>query len=123
MVGPAIIDMVDRLRALCPGAVGFLMCDYFEAPDGTISIYDPGLRPSVTMARMLEAGKPGMSWEEVTKLLGPYTDPDHICTHRLGVLPRGHNHLQGKTRFIVVTPTHDDYADFRKELEERLARA
>jgi hypothetical protein len=144
MVGPAIIDMVDRLRALCPGAVGFLMCDYFEAPDGTISIYDPGLRPSgntgaamvkrwveeatgrfasVTMARWLEAGKPGMSWEEVTKLLGPYTDPDHICTHRLGVLPRGHNHLQGKTRFIVVTPTHDDYADFRKELEERLARA
>jgi hypothetical protein len=144
VVGPAIIDMVDRLRALCPGAVGFLMCDYFEAPDGTVAIYDPGLRPSgntgaamvkrwveeatgqyaaVTMARWLEAGKPGMSWAEVATLLGPYTDPGYICTHRLGALPRGHNHLQGKTRFIVVTPTHEDYAPFRKELEERLGKA
>ncbi len=144
VVGPAIIDMVDRLRALCPGAVGFLMCDYFEAPDGAISIYDPGLRPSgntgaamvkrwveeatgqyaaVTMARWLEAGKAGMSWAQVEKLLHPYTDPDHICATRTGVLPRGHNHLQGKSRFIVVTPTHEDHAAFRQELEERLSRA
>lgn len=142
VVGPAIIDMVDRLRSLCPHAVGFLMCDYFEAPDGTVAIYDPGLRPSgntgaamvkrwveeatgqyaaVTMARWLEANRPGMSWAEVEQLLHPYTDPEYICTHRTGVLPRGHNHIQGKTRFIVVTPTHDDYPAFRQELERRLA--
>jgi hypothetical protein len=144
LVGPAIIDMVDRLRATCPGAVGFLMCDYFEAPDGSIAIYDPGLRPSgntgaamvnrwieeatgqyasVTMARWLEAGVAGMSWAEVEALLHPYTDPDYICEHRLGALPRGHNHLQGKTRFIVVTPGPEDYPAFREELEERLSRA
>jgi hypothetical protein len=46
VVGPAIIDLVDRLRAMCPQAVGFLMCDYFESPEGEIAIYDPGLRPS-----------------------------------------------------------------------------
>ncbi len=144
VVGPAIIDMVDRLRALCPGAVGFLMCDYFEAPDGSIAVYDPGLRPSgntgaamvkrwveeatgqyaaVSMERWLEAGVPGMAWDAVETLLHPYTDPDYVCAHRYGALPRGHNHLQGKTRFILVTPDHDDVPAFREELKERLARA
>ncbi len=144
VVGPAIIDMVDRLRGICPDAVGFLMCDYFESLDGTVTVYDPGLRPSgntgaamvkrwveestgqfaaVTMARWLDPGVPGMPWEEVEKLLHPYTDPDYVVAHRLGALPRGHNHIQGKTRFIVVTPEQVDYPDFRKELEERLARA
>ncbi len=141
VVGPAIIDMVDRLRRICPDAVGFLMCDYFEAPGGSIAIYDPGLRPSgntgaamvkrwveeatgqyaaVTMARWLDDGVPGRTWAEIERILAPYTDPDFICANRLGALPRGHNHLQGKSRFIVVTPTHLDYADFAKELSDRL---
>jgi hypothetical protein len=144
VVGPAIIDMVDRLRALCPDAVGFLMCDYFEAPDGSIAIYDPGLRPSgntgaamvkrwveeatgqyaaVTMARWLDAGVPDMSWAEVEKLLHPYTDPDYVCQHRYGALPRGHNHLQGKTRFILVTPEHDDLPAFKEELIGMMSKA
>lgn len=35
-------------------------------------------------------------------------------------LPGGHNPIQGKTRFIIITPTPDDYEPFRAELEQRI---
>ena len=142
VVGASIIDMVDRLRGLCPDAVGILMCDYFEAPDGTVAIYDPGLRPSgntgaamvkrwveeasgqyaaVTQASWLDFARDGMTYAEVAERLGEWADPDFIVANRLGVLPRGHNHIQGKSRFIVVTPDHGDYSAMRQAIEERLA--
>ncbi len=141
VVGPAIIDLVDRLKGLCPNAVGFVMCDYFERPDGTVAIYDPGLRPSSNTAAALvkrwieeatgqfasvnnstwfDFDNPGMVYEQVVERLGRYADPDFIVANRLGALPRGHNHIQGKTRFIIITPTQDGYEAFRQELVDRI---
>jgi hypothetical protein len=141
IVGPAIIDLVDRLRGLCPDAVGFVMCDYFERPDQTVAIYDPGLRPSsntgaamvkrwveeasgetagVANSPWFDFGAPGLPYAEIVKRLGDYADPDYILANRLGVLPRGHNHIQGKSRFLIITPERDDYAEFRAELEARI---
>jgi hypothetical protein len=141
VVGPAIVDLVDRLAALCPDAFGFVMCDYFERPDGSVAVYDPGLRPSsntgaamvkcwveeatgrfagVANSTWFDFDEPGMPYSKVVDLLGEWADPDHILTHRLGVLPRGHNPIQGKSRFLIVTPTQADYEDFRVELMERV---
>jgi len=141
VVGPAIIDLVDRLKGLCPDATGFVMCDYFERPDHTVAIYDPGLRPSsntgaamvkrwveeatgqfagVANSTWFDFGDPGMPYEAVVERLGHYADPDYITANRLGVLPRGHNHIQGKSRFIIITPDKGDYEGFRTELEERV---
>ena len=143
VVGPAILDLVERTWRHCPGARGFLMCDYFEEEDGTTVVYDPGLRPSSNTAAAMvklwieeaagasatvvnspwfDFGEPGLPYGEVVGRLGRHADPDTIVDRRLGVLPRGHNHIQGKSRFIVITPEPEDYAPFRKELEERIIR-
>ena len=74
----------------------------------------------MTNSTWFEFGADGMPYEDVLPRLGEYADPDHICATRYGALPRGHNHLQGKTRFIVFTPTNDDFEDFRAELEARV---
>jgi hypothetical protein len=141
VIGPAIIDLVDRLKGLCPDAQGFVMCDYFERADHSVAIYDPGLRPSsntgaamlkrwveeatgefvaVTNSTWFDFGAEGMPYETVLGKLGEYADPDHIWANRYGALPRGHNHIQGKSRFIVFTPRNEDFEDFRKELEDRV---
>ncbi len=141
VVGPAILDLVDRLRGHCPDAVGFVMCDYFERPDGSVAVYDPGLRPSSNTAAAMvklwieeatgrfagvanstwfDFGEPGMPYEEVVERLGEYADPEYVVAHRLGVLPRGHNPIQGKSRFLIITPERDDYEAFRLELVKRV---
>lgn len=143
VVAPAILDLVRGIREHCPGSFGFVMCDYFEREDGSIVIYDPGLRPSsntgaamvklwaeeatgqsvgVSNSPWFDFGEPGIPYEEIARRLGDLADPEHIADQRLGVLPRGHNPIQGKTRFIVVTPEPDDYEEFRRELEERIIR-
>ncbi len=141
VVGDAILDLADRLWEHCPEALGFVMCDYFEQADERIVTFDPGLRPSsntgaamvklwieeaagvattVTNSPWVDTGVPGLPYEVVVDRLGEYADPDHIVAHRFGALPRGHNHIQGKTRLIIITPTEADYAPFRKELEQRV---
>lgn len=141
VVAPVILDLVERIRAHCPGSFGFVMCDYFEQDDSTLVTFDPGLRPSsntgaamvklwveemagqpagVTNSPWFDFGEPGMTYDEIARRLGKYADPDHIVAHRLGVLPRGHNPIQGKTRFIIITPTPEDYEPFRAELEQQI---
>jgi hypothetical protein len=143
VVGPAILDLVDRIWEHCPGALGFVMCDYFEQEDDRIVTFDPGLRPSsntgaamvklwieetagvattVTNSPWVDAGEPGLPYRVVEDRLGAYADPDVIVAQRFGALPRGHNHLQGKTRLIIITPTAEDYPAFREEIEQRVAR-
>ncbi len=117
------------------------MCDYFERADGTVAVYDPGLRPSsntgaamvkrwieqatgeavgVTNSPWFDWGEEGLPYETVLQRLGKYAEPDYILANRTGVLPRGHNHLQGKARFIIITPTRADFEPFRDELEQRV---
>ncbi len=140
-VAPAILDLVEKVHQHCPRAFGFVMCDYFEQSDGTIVTFDPGLRPSsntgaamvklwveeatgqsagVTNSPWFDFKEPGMTYDRIVERLGDYADPDSIVANRLGVLPRGHNPIQGKTRFIIITPEPGDYADFRAELEQRI---
>ena len=139
----AILDLADRIWEHCPGAFGFVMCDYFEQQDGRIVTFDPGLRPSsntgaamvklwieeasgqsaaVANSPWFDHHQPGIPYAEVVQRLGHHADPEQIVAHRLGVLPRGHNHIQGKTRFIIITPNPEDYAPFRAELEQRLVQ-
>ncbi len=141
VVGPAILDLVDRLVGLCPDAFGFVMCDYFERPDGTVAVYDPGLRPSsntgaamvkcwveeatgqfagVANSTWFDFDEPGMPYQKVLDRLGEWADPDYILANRTGVLPRGHNPIQGKTRFLIITPGQDDFEDFKTELQQRV---
>ncbi len=141
LVGPAILDLADRLRQLCPQVMGFVMCDYFERPDGSVAVYDPGLRPSSNTAaamvkRWVEEATgsfaavanspwfdfqaPGMLYQVLLDRLGEYADLEYILEHRLGVVPRGHNPIQGKTRFIIITPRREDFEPFRAELSERV---
>jgi hypothetical protein len=143
VVAPAIIDLVQRTYAHCPGAFGFVMCDYFEQDDGAIVVFDPGLRPSsntgaamvklwveeasghsagVANSPWFDFGEPGIAYAEIVDRLGNYADPEQIVAHGFGVLPRGHNPIQGKTRFIIITPTPEDYGEFRAELEARVIR-
>ena len=140
-VGEAALDLTDRIWEHCPGAFGFVMCDYFEQDDGRIVTFDPGLRPSsntgaamvklwieeaagcsasVSNSPWFDLKEPGIPYREIASRLGQFADPDQIVAHRIGVLPRGHNHIQGKTRFIIITPRPEDYAPFRAELTERL---
>ncbi len=139
-IGPAIIDMVERIQAKCPDARGFLMCDYFERPDGSVVLFDPGLRPSGNtagaMAKLwvesvtgstlsiknrvpLEVSEPGLPWLKLCERLGKYSSPDSIVTEGRGVLLQGYNHLASKARLIVVTRTPDEQASFIRELQER----
>jgi len=143
VVAPVILDLVERIGVHCPGAFGFVMCDYIEQEDGTLVTFDPGLRPSsntgaamvklwveemtgqpagVTNSPWFDFGEPGITYDEIARRLGRYADPDYIVAHRLGVLPRGHNPIQGKTRFIIITPTPDDYEPFRVDLEQQIIR-
>ncbi len=140
-VAPAILDLAQRIHQHCPAAFGFVMCDYFEQPDGSIATFDPGLRPSsntgaamvklwveelagesagVANSPWFDFGQPGIAYQEIVRRLGPWADPEQIAAHRLGVLPRGHNPIQGKTRFLIITPRPEDYPDFRAELEARI---
>ena len=91
---------MQRIYKHCPGAFGFVMCDYFEQPDGTLVTFDPGLRPSsntgaamvklwveeitgqpagVTNSPWFDFGEPGMTYDEIARRLGKYGDPDHIA--------------------------------------------
>ena len=57
--------------------------------------------------------------QAVLERLGEYADLAYVLEHRLGVLPRGYNHVQGRSRFIIVTPDQESYEPFRAELKER----
>ena len=141
VVGDAVLDLVDRTLEQCPGSFGFIMCDYFEQDNGGIVIFDPGLRPSsntgaamvklwveevsgqeaaVANSPWFDFKEPGIRYEEIARRLGDLGEPAVIARTQFGVLPRGHNPIQGKTRFIIITPTQQDYADFRAELEGRI---
>ena len=142
-VGEVILDLVDRIWQHCPGAFGFVMCDYFEQDNGGAVTFDPGLRPSsntgaamvklwieeaagqsaaVANSPWFDLKEPGIPYAEIVTRLGRYAEPEQMVAHRLGVLPRGHNHIQGKTRFIIITPNPEDYAPFRAELKQRLVK-
>jgi hypothetical protein len=130
-VGPVILDMVDRLWARFPEAFGFLMCDFFETPEGDVVVFDPGLRPSGNTAtamvflltRLLcgrslfvgsfpiDTGKPGLEYAEVVRRLGRLADLESIPRDHRCVLPWGWNRILGKGNLIGVA---DDQAGFRE---------
>ena len=75
---------------------------------------------SVSNSPWFDFHEPGILYEEIARRLGPLGEPERIAETRLGVLPRGHNQIQGKTRFIIITPTPEEYGPFRAELEQRI---
>lgn len=120
-VAPVILDMVERIRARYADAFGFLMVDFFEAPDGRITVYDPGIRPSGNTATALvghfarkltgrdrlvcnafvETGEP-CSFATLRQRLAPLFEPGHLAETGTGVFPWGWNALQGSGILIVV---------------------
>ncbi len=140
LVGPAIIDMVDRIRAVNPSTSGFLMCDYFECPDGKVILFDPGLRPTgntpaamvklwfeeqaakavtTTSFFIVEFGRP-ILYSEIAAKLGKLADAQEMLRSEFGVLPWGHNHVSGKAIFILVTPDESHVQDFGQRVRQVL---
>jgi hypothetical protein len=123
-VGPVILDMVGRIWRRHPEAFGFLMCDFFESPEGEITVYDPGIRPSgntaTAMANLLAhglsgrslytsnfelaTGQPGLTFARLAAALGDLTRPETIAARGEAVLPWGWNAVQGRGILIGVAP-------------------
>ena len=139
-VAHAMVDLVDRLRKNCTQPFGFLMCDFFRTPEGGVVLFDPGLRPTAAtpsmMAKMwlkenfgrdaaisaftmLKFGEP-LDYAEVVKRVGDYAAPEKIAETGYGILPFGHNHIQGIANVMLVTPTYQDYAPFLQALKRDL---
>ncbi|MCB9030719.1 MAG: hypothetical protein H6619_06665 [Deltaproteobacteria bacterium] len=142
VVGDAIIDLVANVRQRFPEAMGFLMCDYFEDEDGRVVLFYTGLRPTGNtpgaMVRMWFEEKtgqtptvtsfvfhafnnPGLRYSEIAKALGELADTEQMLRSGYGVLPWGHNHVQGNSLFMLITPDRGSYDEFRKLVDSRLA--
>jgi hypothetical protein len=140
LVGPAIIDMVDRIRAISPTTSGFLMCDYFECQDGKVVLFDPGLRPTgntpaamvklwfeeragspitTTSFFVLQFGRP-ILYSEIVDKLGKLSDCQEMLKTGFGVLPWGHNHVSGKSIFTLITPDQSHVDEFGQRVREVL---
>jgi hypothetical protein len=131
-VGPAMLDMVDRIRARHPDAFGFLMCDYFETDDGVV-IYDPGLRPTGNTATAmalhfarkltgedlfvsnfhLRSGVNGLKFADFAERMGALVDPEELARTRTGVLPWGWNDILGFGVLIGVAPDEGSFEELR----------
>ena len=139
-VAHAMVDLVDRLRSNTKNPFGFLMCDFFHTAEGEVVLFDPGLRPTAAtpsmMAKMwmkekfgrdaaisaftmLKFGEP-LDYAEVVRRVGDFADPKKIAETGYGILPFGHNHLQGIANVMLVTPTYQDYAPFLGKLKSDL---
>jgi hypothetical protein len=130
-VGPVILDMVRRVWARFPEAFGFLMCDYFETPEGEIVVFDPGLRPSgntasamvFLLARLLsgrtmfvesfpwDTGRPGFPFEGVVERLGSLGDPENLAREDRAVLPWGWNVALGRGILIGAATEEGGYRE------------
>ncbi|MFN7132289.1 MAG: hypothetical protein ACK4N5_09405, partial [Myxococcales bacterium] len=122
-VGPAILDMVDRVRARHPEAFGFLMSDYFQTDDGVV-IYDPGIRPTGNTATALafhlarkltgrdmkvgmihlRTGRNGLKFASLAQAAGALVDPENIRREGIGILPWGWNDVVGFGVLIAIAP-------------------
>ena len=129
-VGPVIVDMVARIWRRFPEAFGFLMCDFFETPDGERTVYDPGIRPTgntpTAMVSLfaqklvgqhmfvsnffLDTGKRGLRFSDLVARTGPLTEPENLAREGLAVFPWGWNPILGQGILIGVAPdqaTHE----------------
>ncbi len=144
IIGPAIIDLVDGIKRHDPNTFGFVMCDYFELPDGRVTLFDPGLRPTgntpsamaklwfeqyqpgreVTLTNFVYFSHPtgaGTTYDQVVKKLGSLADPEQILKTSFGVLPWGHNHIAGNSLFMFLTPTAEEVPAFREQVFSKLS--
>ena len=137
-IGPAILDMVDRVWARFPHAFGILMSDYFETDTGPI-IFDPGIRPTGNTATALAfhlarkltgadafaslfqvpTGVEGLTFEQFVKVIGPLAEPDNLVREGRVVFPWGWNPLQGFGMLIGVAPDEASFEALRKDVLSR----
>ena len=135
-VGPVIIDMVSRIRALHPDAFGILMCDFFEMADGKLVAYDPGIRPTgntaTAMAALLarsiageslhvsnfhlRSNRKGFRFGDFVAALEGIAGPQNIARAGRAVLPWGWNDRLGFGVLIGVARDPDDFAALRREV-------
>ena len=144
IIGPAILDLINGIKKEDPNTFGFIMCDYFEQEDGSVVLFDPGLRPTgntpsamvkiwfehnnpgqsitVTNCVHFDHNQEGITYAEVAEKLGEYAEPETILKTGYGVLPWGHNHIGGKSLFMIITPTEDAYEEFRSQIFKILSK-
>jgi hypothetical protein len=134
-VGPAILDMVDRVWARFPRAFGFLMSDYFETEQGPV-LFDPGIRPTGNtatalafhLARKLTGADAfaslftvatrvdGLTFEGFLRVAGRLADPESLLRDGRCVLPWGWNAIQGFGMLIGIAPDQAAFEALRAEV-------
>lgn len=138
VIGPAILDMVDRVWARFPQAFGFLMSDYFETDRGPI-IFDPGIRPTGNtatalafhLARKLTGadafaslfGVPtrveGLTFEQFLQVVGPLAEPENLVREGRCLLPWGWNPHQGFGMLIGVSRDEASFEALKADVLSR----
>lgn len=134
-------DMAQRIRTIDPQTFGFIMCDYFQLPDGRVLAFDPGLRPSGNTATILSrmyleeqlssagyrsemfaapARREGMSFKEYVRPIDAILGPQSAARDGHCVLPWGYNHVQGKALLIALSKTRDGIAAIVDDVQETL---
>ncbi len=135
-VGPAMLDMVDRVWARHPEAFGFLMSDYFQTDDGVV-IYDPGIRPTGNTATALachfarkltgrdmqvgmihlRTGRNGLKFEAFARVAGALAEPENLIREGLAVLPWGWNDVVGFGVLIAIAPDREGLDALRQRVQ------
>ncbi len=120
-IGPAILDMVEHVRARHPEAFGFMMSDYFDTAEGPV-LYDPGIRPTGNTATALalhfarkltgrflttslipiREGRAGTTFGDFAGRAGRLVEPENIVREGRALMPWGWNHLQGTGMIIAI---------------------
>lgn len=137
-------DMVARIKTIDPQVFGFIMCDFFETPDGRRLAFDPGLRPTgntaTVQARMfieevtgqqgyhshfffVPSDKPNTPFKDYTRPIDSLMGPDAAVKEKATVLPWGYNQHKGNGLFIAVARTQQQVSALIEETKGVLLRS
>lgn len=137
-------DMVARIKNIDPKVFGFIMCDFFETPDGQRLAFDPGLRPTgntaTVQARMfieeitrepgyhshfffVPSDKPDTPFKKYIQPIDSLMGPKAAIREKATVLPWGYNQHKGNGLFIAIARTQQQVTALIEETKGVLLRS